>query len=160
MSVISVDKDFDDLTLTLVADFPAPATKVWELWADPRRIEQWWGPPGYPATFEEFDLSPGGSVTYYMTSPEGEKFRGWWRVLAVDAAKTLEFNDGFSDAAGVPVDDMPVTANEVRLLDTDQGTRMELRARFDTREEMERLDRMGMTEGLTLAVGQMDALLA
>jgi hypothetical protein len=31
---------------------------------------------------------------------------------------------------------------------------------FDSREEMERLDSMGMTEGMREAVGQMDALLA
>jgi len=36
---------------------------------------------------------------------------------------------------------------------------MELRTAFDTREAMERLDSMGMTEGMREAVGQMDALL-
>ena len=35
MSVTSVDKDFDSLTLTLVADFDAPIERVWQLWADP-----------------------------------------------------------------------------------------------------------------------------
>ena len=37
---------------------------------------------------------------------------------------------------------------------------MELRSVFDTRVQMEQLTKMGMEEGLTLAVGQMDALLA
>ena len=37
MTVTSVDKDFDDLTLTLVADFDAPIERVWQLWADPRQ---------------------------------------------------------------------------------------------------------------------------
>lgn len=35
MSVTSVEKDFDSLTLTLIADFRAPLEQVWQLWADP-----------------------------------------------------------------------------------------------------------------------------
>jgi hypothetical protein len=36
MSVTRVDKDFDNLTLTLIAEFDAPIERVWQLWADPR----------------------------------------------------------------------------------------------------------------------------
>ena len=53
MSVVSVEKDVDGLSLTLVADFDAPIERVWELWADPRQLERWWGPPTYPATVDE-----------------------------------------------------------------------------------------------------------
>lgn len=60
MSVISLSKDTDALTLTLVADFAAPTDRVWQLWSDPRQLEQWWGPPGYPATVQEHHLTAGG----------------------------------------------------------------------------------------------------
>ena len=49
MSVISVEKDLDSLSLTLVADFDAPIERVWQLWVDPRQLERWWGPPTHPA---------------------------------------------------------------------------------------------------------------
>ena len=45
MTVISVDTDNDNLTVTVVSDFDASVERVWELWTDPRRIERWWGPP-------------------------------------------------------------------------------------------------------------------
>ena len=160
MSVTSVDKDFDNLTLTLIADFDAPGERVWELWADPRRLERWWGPPSYPATFEEHDLTPGGDVTYDMTGPAGEKHRGWWRVTSVDPPTSLEFTDGFADDDGAPNDDLPTTAVRMVLLEHEGGTRMELRSVFGSREQMEQLAEMGMEEGLHQAVGQMDALLA
>ena len=89
MTVVSVDRDFDELTLVLVAEFEAPVERVWQLWADPRQLERWWGPPTYPATMEEHDLKPGGTVTYYMTSPEGERHRGWWLSTAVDPPASL-----------------------------------------------------------------------
>jgi uncharacterized protein YndB with AHSA1/START domain len=160
MSVTSVTKDFDSLTLTLVADFDAPAERVWQLWADPRQLERWWGPPTHPATVETHDLIPGGGVTYFMTSPEGERYRGWWRVASVDPPKSLEFTDGFADQDGTPVADMPTTTVQMQLTERDGGTRMELRSVFDSREQMEQLLRMGMTEGLQQSVAQMDALLA
>ena len=89
MSVTSVDTDYDNLTTTLVADLDAPIDEVWELWADPRKLERWWGPPTYPATFEKHDLSPGGETTYFMTGPEGDQPRGWWRITSVDPPTSL-----------------------------------------------------------------------
>ncbi|MEV5550892.1 SRPBCC domain-containing protein [Streptomyces sp. NPDC052309] len=159
MSVTSLDKDVDNLTLTLIADFAAPVEKVWQLWADPRQLERWWGPPTFPATVERHELTPGGDVTYFMTGPEGEKHRGWWRVTSVDAPTSLEFTDGFADQDGAPSADMPTTTTRVRLTERDGGTRMEIRSVFDSLEQMEQLTKMGMEEGLREAVGQMDALL-
>jgi len=160
MSVTSVDKDFDSLTLTLVADFDAPIERVWQLWADPRQLERWWGPPGHPATVEEHDLTPGGGVTYFMTGPEGEKYRGWWRITSVDPPKSLEFTDGFADQDGTPVAEMPTTTVKMQLGQHDAGTRMVLRSVFDSREHMQQVVNMGAPEALQQAVGQMDALLA
>jgi uncharacterized protein YndB with AHSA1/START domain len=159
MSVTSIDKDLDKLTLTLVADFDAPAEAVWQLWADPRQLERWWGPPTHPATVQDFDLTPGGDVTYFMTGPDGEKYHGWWRISSVNPPKSLEYDDGFADQDGKPLDDMPVTTVQMQLTDHDGGTRMELRSVYESREQMEQLMTMGMEEGLQQAVGQMDALL-
>jgi len=160
MSVKSVDTDYDNLTLTLVAEFDAPPERVWELWADPRKLERWWGPPSYPATFETHDLTPGGEATYYMTGPEGDKPRGWWRITSVDPPTSLEFTDGFANDDGTPNPAMPETKVEVRLTEHEGGTRMETRSTFQAREEMDKLVEMGMVEGLREAAGQMDALLA
>lgn len=159
MTITSVDKDLERLTLTLTADFPAPVEKVWRLWADPRLLERWWGPPAYPATFEEHDLTPGGEARYYMTGPEGDKHGGWWRITAVTPPTSLEFTDGFSDSEGKPDPEMSTTTVRMTLTPRDGGTRMEIRSVYDSREQMERLLEMGMEEGLRQAVGQMDGLL-
>jgi uncharacterized protein YndB with AHSA1/START domain len=160
MTVTSVSKDFDSLTLTVVADFDAPIERVWRLWADPRRLERWWGPPSHPATVEAHDLTPGGEVTYFMTGPAGERSRGWWRVASVNPPKSLEFTDGSADQDGTPIAGMATTTVQVQLTEHDGGTRMVVRSVFDSREQMERLVRMGATEAFVQAVGQMDALLA
>ncbi len=61
--ITDVTKNYDDLTMTVTADFDAAPQRVWQLWADPRQLERWWGPPTYPATVLDHDLTPGGEVT-------------------------------------------------------------------------------------------------
>ena len=95
MTVTTIDKDTEALTLTLTADFAAPVDAVWELWADPRKLERWWGPPSYPATFVEHDLTPGALVTYFMTSPDGDKHYGWWRIGTVDAPSVSRLAEAY-----------------------------------------------------------------
>jgi len=161
VTVTSVDTDYDSLTVTLIAHFEASIDQVWELWSDPRKLERWWSPPGYPATFEKHDLSPGGEVTYRMTGPEGDKHNGVWRVTAIDPPASLEFTDAFADSGGAPLEDSPVSVISVRLLEHEAGgTRMEIRMTFETREDMERIVETGTVEGLKQAVNQMDGLLA
>jgi uncharacterized protein YndB with AHSA1/START domain len=160
MTVTSMEKDLDGLTFTLVAEFDAPIDRVWQLWADPRQLERWWGPPTYPATVRAHDLTPDGAVTYYMTSPEGEEFHGWWRITSVDPPRSLEFIDGFADQQGKPAEGMPTTVLRMRLTEQPDGTRMEMRSEFGSRQQMDQMVEMGMIEGTTGAVGQIDSLLA
>jgi uncharacterized protein YndB with AHSA1/START domain len=160
MPVVSTTKDVKALTLTLVAEYDATPERVWRLWADPRQLERWWGPPTWPATFELHDFTVGGEATYFMTGPEGEKARGWWRFLALDEPRSLEMEDGFSDDAGAPNPDMPTMRMRADIEATDKGARMTVTTYFRSAEEMEQLVGMGMVEGMTGAVGQIDALLA
>ncbi|MEQ1737885.1 MAG: ATPase, partial [Rhodoglobus sp.] len=60
MPITSVDKNVDQLTLTIVAEFPVPVARLWDAYSDPRRIERFWGPPTYPATFLRHDAAVGG----------------------------------------------------------------------------------------------------
>ena len=99
-------------------------------------------------------------MTYFMTGPEGDTPHGWWRVTSVDEPKSIEFVDGFADQEGNPDDSMPTMTMHVQLSEHEGGTRMELRTLFNTKEQMEQLAEMGMEEGMRLAAGQMDALLA
>ena len=160
MTVTAVRKDPESLTMTLTAEFDASPERVWDLWADPRKLERWWGPPAAPSTFEHYELEPGGTVTYFMTSPEGERFYGVWHVVAVDPPRSLDVEDSFADAEGNINPDMPTGQMHMRLTEEDGRTRMELISVNATKEEMQQLLDMGAAEGMQQAIGQMDALLA
>ena len=160
MTVTSTSQDAESLTFTLVTDLAAPPARVWQVWADPRQLERWWGPPTWPATFTAHDVAVGGTSAYVMTGPEGEQAHGWWRFLAVDEPRSLELEDGFADEAGAPDASMPTIRTRVELTATASGTRMTVTSTFQTAEQMEQLLAMGVVEGMTAAAGQIDDLLA
>jgi uncharacterized protein YndB with AHSA1/START domain len=95
-----------------------------------------------------------------MTSPEGERYHGYWIVETVDSPRALEFEDGFADAEGTPSDTMPTSRSLVRIEAAGAGTtRMVITSIFPSEEAMDQLMEMGMDEGIRLAVGQTDELL-
>ncbi len=159
MPVTDVRTDSEALTLTLTARFDVPPDRVWQVWADPRQLERWWGPPSYPATVLEHHLAPGGLVDYFMTGPQGDKHRGWWRVLVVEFPHLLEFEDGFADESGRPVPDAPTMKVRVRLTeDGEAATVMTIENTFGSTDAMAEVLAMGAVEGMTAAVGQLDAM--
>jgi uncharacterized protein YndB with AHSA1/START domain len=161
MTVTAVRKDPAELTMTLTAEFDASADRVWQLWADPRQLERWWGPPGYPATFTAHSLAPGSRIEYHMTGPGGDQPHGYWDVVEADAPHRLVFRDGFANDDGTPNDGLPGAEARVTIDPIGPGrTRMSIETRFASTAAMEQVLAMGMEEGLTQAVGQIDAILA
>jgi uncharacterized protein YndB with AHSA1/START domain len=159
MTVVSTTKDTEALSFTIVSNLAAAPSRVWQIWSDPRQLEQWWGPPTWPATFEDHKLVEGQNVSYYMTGPDGTKAHGWWVITAVDEPRFIEFDDGFSDASGQPDREMPTIKIRVDLEEIPAGTRMSIQSSFATVADMDKLVTMGMIEGMTEALGQVDALL-
>ena len=58
MPITSVAKDPENLTMTVIADFPVPLRRLWDAYVDPRQLEKFWGPPQFPATFTRHDAFP------------------------------------------------------------------------------------------------------
>src|SRR4051812_13039732 len=152
MPITSTTKDLDGLTLTVVADYAATPERVWQLWADPRQLERWWGPPTWPATFQQHEVKVGGESHYFMTGPDGEKARGWWRFTALNEPQLLEFEDGFSDDSGAANPSMPTMRLRVDIEPAGDVTRMTITTYFNNTQEMEQLVTMGMVEGMSGAV--------
>ena len=134
MPVTDVQQDLDNLTLTITADFAAPVERIWQVYADPRQLEKVWGPPTYPATVVDHDLTPGGRMTYVMTGPEGDKHAGYWQ--------------------------MPVSKNVFTFTEHDGGTRATYVSTYESAEALQQVLDMGVIEGATLSINQIDDLVA
>ncbi|MGB3829148.1 MAG: SRPBCC family protein [Ornithinimicrobium sp.] len=160
MPLTSLTNDPAALTMTVVADFPVSVQRLWQAYADPRQLEKFWGPPTHPATFTRHDAAPGGLSTYAMTGPDGEQHHGYWQWLAVEPQQSFEVIDGFALPDGTPNADLPTTRSVFAFEATSSGARVTTTTSFNSADELASLIEMGMQEGLTLAMGQMDQVLA
>ena len=162
MTVTAVRKDPDALTMTLTAEFDASPERVWQLWADPRQLERWWGPPTWPATFTRHDLAPGSHVEYHMTGPTGDEAHGFWDIIEADPPHRLVYVDGFANNDGTPERRVPAQRGPRDHRADRRPAARGCRSRATSRapRPWSRSSAMGMEEGLTEAVGQIDAILA
>ena len=162
MTFTSAERDAEKLTLTIHAEFDATPERVWQMWEDPRMLEKWWGPPGYPATVVDHDLSPGGVVTYYMTGPEGDKPWGRWDVKTVEQPRLIEIEDSFAHEGGERNTDMPSGRMRVEIEEIEGSpgrTRMSIASTSASPEALQQMLDMGQEEGMKQALAQIDALL-
>ena len=161
MTVTAVRKDPERLTMTIEAEFDASPERVWQLWADPRQLERWWGPPKYPATFIRHNLAPGSQVEYQMTGPQGDRHHGYWDILEAEAPHRLAFLDGLANADGTPNTEMPPARTRVTIEEAGVGrTRMSIESSYPSAEAMEWVLATGTDVGRTQAVGQIDVILS
>jgi uncharacterized protein YndB with AHSA1/START domain len=159
MPVTDVSTDAENLTMTVIADFAAPIERVWAAYSDPRQLERFWGPPGWPATFTHWDHTVGGRANYTMNGPRGEKSSGTWEFLAIEEPHRLEVLDAFADEDGEPLADFPSIRMEFTFEPTSGGTRMVNTSHFASAEALEQIVAMGAVEGTRLAMAQIDAVL-
>ena len=159
MPITAINTDPAALTLQIIADFTVPVARLWDAYTDPRQIERFWGPPEWPATFTRHDAFVGGLSKFHMTGPDGSSSAGYWQWTAVDPQRSFEVRDGFAGEDGEPKTEMPSMSMVFEFAETALGSRLTTTTSFDSLEQLEELKSMGMVEGTTAAMGQIDAVL-
>lgn len=159
MPVMSATTDAAARSMTFVAELDAPVERVWLLWADPRQLERWWGPPGYPAVITEFSFAPGGRMLYRMVGDEdGERLDGVLTFLTIDEPTALTYEDAFIPA-DAPGEGLPTNRSVVGLEPLARGTRMTIEVTFLTESDYDDAVAYGAFEGYEAALGQLDEIL-
>ncbi len=161
MPVTDVQHDIDTLTLTITADFAAPVQRIWQVYADPRQLEKVWGPPTYPATVVDHDLTPGGRMTYFMTGPDGDKHAGYWEITAVDEPTQLHLRRRLRRRwTSTRTPTCRSSRNVFTFTEHDGGTRATYVSTYESAEALQKVLDMGVVEGASSAINQIDDLLA
>ncbi len=160
MGVTSVEKDHEALTMTVTTNLDATVERAWQLWADPRQFEKWWGPPGYPVTVVDHDLRAGGRITFFMAGHEGDRHDSTWEVVAADAPRLLELRDADVDDDGRPNDGNAMTTMVITFDERHGRTAMAVRTHFDSLAGMEQVLATGVEEGMRMVLAQIDDVLA
>ena len=95
-----------------------------------------------------------------MTGPDGEVYPGWWDITEVEPPHRLGFDDGFADADGNAEESAPIGSSTVDRGPPAAAPGWSMTATYPTAEDMQKMLDMGMEEGITQALNQVDGLLA
>jgi uncharacterized protein YndB with AHSA1/START domain len=114
-----------DHHVAIVRTFDAPPEQVWDAWADPQQVAQWWGPDGFetPPDSVVIDLRPGGRFELLMIDTRtGDQFPVRQEVLEASAPELLVLRHEPVPEHGL----LKPVMTRIELQAHDGGTRVEV----------------------------------
>jgi len=82
--------------LIITKEFNAPKKIVFNAFAEPEALAEWWGPPGIPITVVKMEFRPNG-VFHYKATMNGQTSWGKFVYGQISKYDLLEFTSSFSD---------------------------------------------------------------
>lgn len=120
----------DNQELIITRRFQAPRELVYKAWTDPKHLPQWWGPQGFTITVQEVDIRPGGQWRFVMHGPDGTDYVNIISFIEIHPPERLVYSHG----DGTEEESFRTT---VTFEEEDQATKLTMRMRFNTAEELE-----------------------
>lgn len=152
--------DRENKKIKVEREFAAPLAKVWAAWTDPEILDQWWAPKPWRAETKSMNFKVGGYWLYAMVGPDGT--RHWARVdyQTIDPMNSYTAQDAFCDENGEVNTSFPINVwlNEFRA--SGPTTMVHVTLSFNEVSDLEKIIEMGFKEGFTMAMGNLDDLLA
>ncbi len=146
-----------DLDLETSRIIRAPRSRVWNAWADPASLAQWWIPKPTLCQIVEFDLRPGGAFVTAM-SDDGKTFVPHLSAcfLEVVEGSHIVFTN-FLTAGWRPATAGFVTA-VITLADHPDGTAYTARAMHKDRSDRDKHAELGFHDGWGTVAAQLAGL--
>jgi uncharacterized protein YndB with AHSA1/START domain len=133
--------------------FDAPRRLLWAAWTDPAHLPHWMvGPDGWTMTVCEIDLRPGGAWHFVWRREDGSEMEMSGEYREVEAPERLVNTERWGG-------DWPETVNTLVLTEESAGgpTRLAVTTAYPTREARDAALGTGMTGGMDLSFGRLDA---
>jgi len=147
-----------NLDLTISRLIKAPCKYVWQAWANPAHLEQWWCPKPWTTQVREFDLAAGGAFDTLMLGPNGEREDNPGCFLAVEPMERVVFTSVLAKGwRPAPDYFMPMTAI-ITMADEGENTRYQARVLHKNPEDKKRHEEMGFHEGWGICIQQLEEM--
>jgi uncharacterized protein YndB with AHSA1/START domain len=71
---------------------------VFSAWADPKHLQNWFGPAGFGIETKEIDIRVGGVWRFDMIAPNGQRYTNRMQFRRIEPPALIEFDHGADDA--------------------------------------------------------------
>ncbi|ODS86425.1 MAG: ATPase [Cytophagaceae bacterium SCN 52-12] len=153
-----VDKENNQIKVE--RSFNAPVDLVWAAWTEADILDQWWAPKPYRAETKSLDLKEGGRWLYAMVSPKDEK--QWCKAdyKQIETQRSISWLDAFCDEDGNENSGKPRSFWTNVFVENDGATIVNITLQQDSLADLELMIKMGIREGFTAALENLDEYLA
>jgi uncharacterized protein YndB with AHSA1/START domain len=131
----NVDLAREPSAIITVRELEAPRELVFDVWADPKHLAEWWGPYGFTTTTSAFEFREGGVWRFVMHGPDGRDYQNRISFDEIVRPERIRYHHGGGDEAE-PVEFRTTVTFE------DLGhsrTRLMLEAQFPSAAERDRV---------------------
>lgn len=154
-----VDKDLENKKITVTKHFNARPDAVWQAWTKQEILDQWWAPKPWRAETKKLEFKEGGTWLYSMVGPNNERHYSKVDYTKINAPKSFEGEDSFSDERGVVNAEMPQTQWKNAFTSAGSGTDVTVTITAKTADALEKMLEMGFEEGFKAGLGNLDEYL-
>ncbi len=147
-------------TVNVKREFAASLSLTWDAWTKPEMLDLWWAPKPYRTVTKSMNFVEGGMWLYAMVSPQNEKH--WCKndYQKIDLHKSYAGLDAFCDENGNINSEMPRTLWTNTFVENKDTTTVNIVAKYESLTDLEKIISLGFKEGFTMAIGNLDELLA
>jgi len=156
----------EPLELILEKSFGVSTETLFDALTQSEHLRRWWAPGDWELTACEVDFRVDGSWFYamkYTGQTPGDLYGtdagGRWLYREIDNPRSFTFIDLFADAHNVIDEIMPQGTVTMLFADHEEGTRLTVRMRYDSEDDLNTMIDIGMEQGMGDVLERLEAYL-
>jgi uncharacterized protein YndB with AHSA1/START domain len=145
-------------TVTIVREFDAELSLVWDAYTKQEILDQWWAPKPWLSKTKIMNFEVGGRRFYAMVSPEGQERWSVQKYTSITPKTNFKIFNAFADADENP--ELPGSEWDLNFSERDGVTKVSVSIYNESLERLEKMIEMGFKEGFTMTMNSLENLLA
>ena len=144
-------------TVTIVREFAAELSLVWDAYTKQEILDQWWAPKPWESRTKFMNFEVGGRRFYAMVSPEGQERWSIQKYTSINPKTNFKVFNAFADKDENP--ELPGSEWDLNFSEQNGTTKVNITIYNESLARMEKMIEMGFREGFTVCLQQLDELL-
>lgn len=145
-------------TVSIVKEFAAGLSLVWDAYTKPELLDQWWAPKPFASRTKEMDFAVGGRRFYAMVAPDGAERWVLQKFTSITPITNFKLFNAFADADANP--QLPGSDWDLNFSEQDGKTKVSVSIYNESLERMEKMIELGTIEGMKAQFENLKELLA
>lgn len=145
-------------TVTIVKEFAAELTLVWDAYTKQEILDQWWAPKPWESRTKVMNFEVGGRRFYAMVGPEGQEHWSIQKYTSISPKTNFKLYNAFADKDENP--QLSGSEWDLNFSEQNGNTKVLITIYNESLERMEQMIEMGFKEGFTITLRSLEELLA